>query len=73
MPGWSLVAVFFAFRLRPGLLLGRNGFSWFSDWNPKVQKHVNLVELVESFQKNILKLFLAKFGVDTQENEPYKV
>ena len=49
MSGWSLVAVFFAFRLRPGLLLGINGFSWFSDWNPKVQKHVSLVDLVKSF------------------------
>ena len=25
-------------------------FSWFSDWNPKVQKRVNLVYLVTSFQ-----------------------
>ena len=25
-------------------------FSWFSDWIPKVQKSVNLVDLVKSFQ-----------------------
>ena len=25
-------------------------FSWFSDWNPKVQTRVNLVDLVKSFQ-----------------------
>ena len=29
-------------------------FSWFSDWNPKAQKHVNLVDLVKSFPTNIL-------------------
>ena len=72
MPGWSLVAVFFAFRLRPGLLLGRNGFSWFSDWNPKVQNCVNRVDLVKSFQTKVY-YFLAKVGVDTAENEPCKV
>ena len=44
-------------------------FSWFSDWSPKVQKCVNLVDLVESFQ-NSNEYLLAKFGVDTDENEP---
>ena len=24
-------------------------FSWFSDWSPKVQKHVNLEDLVKNF------------------------
>ena len=33
-------------------------------------KHANLVDLVKSFPTNV---FLAKFGVDTEENEPYKV
>ena len=35
-----------------------------------VQKRVNLVHLVKSFQTTIL---LAKFGVDTAENRPLKV
>ena len=30
-----------------------HSFSWFSDWSPKVQKCVNLVDLVKSFQTNI--------------------
>ena len=47
-------------------------FSWFSDWSPKVQKRVNLVDLVKSFQTSI-SFLLAKFGVDTAENEPLKV
>ena len=34
-----------------------------------MQKHVNLVDLVKSFPTNI---FLQKFGVDTEENEPIK-
>ena len=37
-----------------------------------MQKHVNLVDLVKSFPTNIY-IVLAKFGVDTEENEPYKV
>ena len=43
-----------------------------SFWNIEVwavQKHVNLVDLVKSFPKNVF----AKFGVDTAENEPHKV
>ena len=36
-----------------------------------VQKHVNLVDLVNQELSN--EYFLAKFGVDTEENEPYKV
>ena len=48
----------------------QNHFSRFSDWIRKVQKPVNLVDLVKSFQTNIL---LAKFGFDTAENEPLKV
>ena len=37
-----------------------------------MQKHVNLVDLVKSFQTSIQYL-LAKFGVDTAENGPLKV
>ena len=54
-------------------------FYWFSDWSPKVQKCVNLVDLVKSFQKSIYvyssiyMYLLAKFGVDTAENGPLKV
>ena len=55
---------------------------------PKVQKFVNLVDLVKSFQFLSMSLFLnllfeqdsysneyllAKFGVDTAENGPLKV
>ena len=47
-------------------------FSWFFYWIPKVQKRVNLVNLVKSFQTSISYL-LAKFGFDTAENEPLKV
>ena len=36
-----------------------------------MQKHVNLVDLVKRELSN--EYFLAKFGVDTEENEPYKV
>ena len=45
-------------------------FSWFFYWIPKVQRDVNLIDLVKSFQTNI---FFAKIGVDTAENEPLKV
>ena len=46
-----------------------------------MQKHVNLADLVKSFPTNLLfeqiansnEYFLAKFGVDAAENEPYKV
>ena len=51
-----------------------------------MQKHVNLVDLVKSFLSMSLFLnllfetdsysneyLLAKFGVDTEENEPHKV
>ena len=49
-------------------------FFLFSDWNPKVQKHVNLVDLVKSFTQSIYYLdILAKFGFDTAENESFKV
>ena len=37
-----------------------------------MQKHVNLVDLVKSFQTSIYYL-LATFGVDTAENEPLKL
>ena len=37
-----------------------------------MQKRVNLVDLVKSFQTSIHYL-LAKFGFDTAENEPLKV
>ena len=37
-----------------------------------MQKRVNLVDLVKSFQTSIYYL-LAKFGVDTAENGPLKV
>ena len=33
----------------PGCYLRISGFSWFSDWNPKVQKYVNIVDLVKRF------------------------
>ena len=39
---------------------------------PRVQKCENLVDLVESFQ-TFMYYLLAKFGVDTAENEPLKV
>ena len=52
-------------------------------WNIEVravQKHVNLVDLVKSFQTSIYyfslfttKVVLAKFGVDTAEKGPLKV
>ena len=45
---WLLVACFW-----PGLLLWKSGFSWFSDWIPKLQKCINLVDLVKSFQTSI--------------------
>ena len=35
-----------------------------------MQKHVNLVDLVKELSSEY---FVAKFGVDTEENEPYKV
>ena len=37
-----------------------------------MQQYANLVNLVKSFPTNIY-LVLAKFGVDTAENEPLKV
>ena len=37
-----------------------------------MQKHVDIVDLVKSFQR-ILKYFLAKIGVDTAEDKPLKV
>ena len=39
----------------------------------KVQKHVNLVDLVRASDPNSNEYLLAKFGVDTAENEPLKV
>ena len=47
-------------------------FSWFFYWIPKVQKYVNLVDLVKGFQTSIYYL-LVKIGFDTAENEPLKV
>ena len=47
-------------------------FSWFFNWIPKVQKRVNIVDIVKSFQTSIYYL-LAKVGFDTAENEPLKV
>ena len=58
-------------------------FGWnFECW--AVQKRVDLVDIVKSFQTSILNILfetdsypneylLAKFGVDTAENEPLKV
>ena len=46
--------------------------AWFSDWIPKVQTRINLVDLVKSFQTSIWYL-LAKIGVDTAENGSLKV
>ena len=54
-------------------------FSWFSDWIPKVQKSINLVDLVKSFHTSIYYLLfsfdylLAKIGVDKAVSEPLKV
>ena len=52
-------------------------FSWFFYWIPKVQKRVNLVDLVRSFPTNIYYLHLftntCKIGCDTPENGPIKV
>ena len=53
-------------------------FSWFSDWSPKVQKRVDLVDLVKSFQsfKRVFSIYvylLANIGFDTAENGPLKV
>ena len=45
----SLVALFSAACFWPGLLLFKSGFSRFSDWIPKMQECVNLVDLVKSF------------------------
>ena len=43
-------------------------------WIPKVQKFVNLVDLVKSFQTiTSIYYLLAKFDFDTAENEPLKV
>ena len=50
----------------------RKRFSWFLGLNQKLQKCVNLVDLVKSLQTSIYDL-LAKFGVDTAENGPLKV
>ena len=47
-------------------------FSWFFYWIPEVQKRVNRVDLVKSFQMSIYYL-LANIGFDTAENEPSKV
>ena len=47
-------------------------FSWFSDRIQKVQKIMNLADLVKSFQTSIYCL-LAKFGFDTADNGPLKV
>ena len=47
-------------------------FSWFSDWIQKVQKCVDLADLVKSFQTSIYYL-LANFGVDKAEKGPLKV
>ena len=38
-----------------------------------VQKRVNLVDLVKSFETSSFHNLLAKFGFDTAENEPLKV
>ena len=65
-------ALFSAACFWPGLLLWKSGFSWFSPWIPKVQKCINLVDLVKSFHTSIYYL-LATFGVDTAENGPLKV
>ena len=53
-------------------------FSWSSDWNPKVQKYVILPKThkcksCRSHQELSNEYLLAKFGVDTAENEPLKV
>ena len=43
----------------------------FFNWIPKVQKCVNLVDLVKSVQTSMD--LLAKIGVDTAENEPSEI
>ena len=51
------------------MTLARSAFHGFQI--QKVQKRVNLVDLVKSFQTSIYYLLvLVKFGVDTAENQP---
>ena len=47
--------------------------SLFSDWIPKVQKFVYLVEYCSSRKMLSNAYFLAKFRFDTAENEPVKM
>ena len=42
----------------------------FRFFSPKRRIHVHLVDLVKSFPTSIEHYLLAKFGVDTAENEP---
>ena len=35
-------------------------FSWFFNWIPKVQKCVNLVDLVKSFQRSFVQIFICQ-------------
>ena len=61
----------------------QNRFSWFFYWIQKVQKFVNLVDIVKSFQtiffsnkiaiQTSIEYLLANIGVDTAENGPLKV
>ena len=44
--------------------------SWFSNWNPKVQKRVNFARSRQELSNEYL---LAKFGVDAAENGRLKV
>ena len=54
----------------------KSGFLWFQSFFA-VQKRVNLLDLVKSFQtiaiQTSMYYSLAKFGIDTAENEPCKV
>ena len=79
--GWNLecwaVASFPGRVFRPEDACPRR-FSWFFNWIPKVQKRVNLVDLVKGFQTRERDSYsneysLEKFGVDTAENGPLKV
>ena len=47
-------------------------FSWFPDWIPKVQRNVNLIDLVKSYPNSDVNL-LPNLGFDTAENEFLKM
>ena len=44
-------------------------FSWFSDWIQKVQKYVNLVDIVKSFLTSVPFVLNFVFKLDSNSNE----